>query len=123
MNAPPDEAFFAAGFGGAGRGVGLGAGRGAGAFRWLPMTLDTDTVGAGAGFGLGAGGFGAALGAAALGGLADVVVDALADGAGFSMHGIVAASRLFTSRQWRLKHVAEDAHAVATRATSRDDGV
>ena len=35
-------------------------------------------------------------GAAALGGLADVVVDALADGAGFSMHGIVAASRLFT---------------------------
>ena len=32
-------------------------------------------------------------GAAALGGLADVVVDALADGAGLSMHGIVAASR------------------------------
>ncbi len=45
--------------------------------------------------------------AAALGGLADVVVDALADGAGFSMHGIVSASRLFTSRRWRLKHVAQ----------------
>ncbi len=36
-------------------------------------------------------------GAAALGGLADVVVDALADGAGFTMHGIVSVSRLFTS--------------------------
>ena len=34
-------------------------------------------------------------GAAALGGLADVVVDALADGAGFTMHGIVAASRFY----------------------------
>ena len=32
-------------------------------------------------------------GAAALGGLADVVVDALADGAGFTMHGIASASR------------------------------
>ena len=36
-------------------------------------------------------------GAAALGGLADVVVDSLADGAGFTMHGIVSVSRLFTS--------------------------
>ena len=34
-------------------------------------------------------------GAAALGGLADVVVDSLADGAGFTMHGIVAASRFY----------------------------
>ena len=33
-------------------------------------------------------------GAAALGGLADVVVDSLADGAGFSMHGIGSASCL-----------------------------
>ena len=37
-------------------------------------------------------------GAAALGGLADVVVDALADGAGFTMHGIVSVSYLFTRR-------------------------
>ena len=90
-------------------------------------------------------------GAAALGGMENVVVDALADGAGFTMHGLVSVSRFSrrfvaqclqlawiktgsparaiyrvgkrTSRRWRLKHVAEDAHAVATRATSRDDGV
>ena len=47
-------------------------------------------------------------GAAALGGLADVVVDALADGAGFSMHGIVAASRFTaiaaTTRKQTRRH-------------------
>jgi hypothetical protein len=37
-------------------------------------------------------------GAAALGGLADVVVDSLADGAGFTMHGIGSVSCLFTRR-------------------------
>ena len=50
-------------------------------------------------------------GAAALGGLADVVVDALADGAGFSMHGIVAASRLFT------RHRRDHPHAAQARST------
>ena len=34
-------------------------------------------------------------GAAALGGLADVVVDSLADGAGFTMHGILSVSRFY----------------------------
>ena len=37
-------------------------------------------------------------GAAALGGLADVVVDSLADGAGFTMHGIVSVSHILLRR-------------------------